>query len=627
LAPALFVTLLTSAALAQVDLCKNTDWVDDEGCGCEEYDFNPAWCDEYGELEFDGSSANEACCGCGGGNIITIDGPPTEEPIFPIVLGQKNCVLSPPVEVAPGLTVQNYVDNDEQLFRMRLTYEGTSWIGLSFENDGRPGKPTFAIIGRQDNEESSSVRKYYLNTANPDASGVLGMPQGSQTLENVSFVQEEGKSILTFTKALNEIFDIPEQIVTDQTTWIYAVGLPNNQWAGRHTIAGNFNMALTPCFSHPWEITDPSVNGGLVDENFKDVRTFFGEKRNKFLWIAHGISLGVAWGIIAPLALASAFLKRKGPKWSKIHQFANTTTLLLTCAGILLGVIATYSDDTAAHLQTDHSYYGVGVFGGLLIYCMMLLYFAAKKAQEEKIAAEERARRRAKRVPTRVVKLKKQERDIILGMGDGMEVLSGDSPHNPRYKNKPKHSLYSQPMEAPDLDEYEGEDETRPLEKAGCMEWLSRLLILACIAVAYYTCHTGIDWQIFHYDLDWKFYYWGVGAFGVAMILLLAPFSCCLSDHTGASKFMKQDKVIPLGARDSMAESPARMSPNRPAEQAFFAKAVDESTFYGPDEPDSSTYTYDESMTLNTNNMQYIGDDDEQRSPMRKSWDCDTCCL
>mmetsp|Transcript_21584 Transcript_21584/g.53404 ORF Transcript_21584/g.53404 Transcript_21584/m.53404 type:complete len:637 (+) Transcript_21584:110-2020(+) len=623
----LLVTLLAASLVqvtqAQIELCKNSDWVDDDGCGCDEYEYNREWCDLYGDFVFDGESANDACCACGGGKTIFIE---QEETDPPIVLGQKNCILSPPVEVYPGLTVENWVDNDELTFRMRITYEGKSWIGLSFENDGRPGKPTFAVIGRQDEErDEASVQKYMLNTANPDASGVVLMPQGSQTLEDVSFIQTSKKTIMTFTKTMNEIYDIPEQIVTDRSTWIFAVGLPDNAWTGAHTIHGKFNIALNPCFSNPWEITNPTVNGGLVDGNALDRRTFFGEKPNKTVWLAHGISLGVAWGLVAPLALASSFLKRKGATWGKVNQVCNTALLLLTCAGILLGVVATYLDDRSNHLQTEHSYYGVGVFGGLLIYCMMALYFGAKKSQQEKEEQEELARKRAKSPAAREVKPKKREPDVILGMGDGLEIVPGDSPHNPKNKNKKNNnkSLYSEPVEIPTIEEEE--ELSKPPEKTTCVEWLHRFLGLALIALAYYTCHTGLEWQLFLYDLDWKYYYWGVGAFGAAMLILLVLMSCCMKDAgTTSDKKVAPANTSARGGSQGDKEAPS--SGSGKGGQIMFAKGVDEDSFYTPNSRDSG----DDTTTLNTGQLideEDLEDREAQRSPMRKSWSVDTCCL
>ncbi|CAJ1947251.1 unnamed protein product [Cylindrotheca closterium] len=670
----LMLLLLATATItrvqAQVALCRNTDWIDEDGCGCDEYDFNQEWCDLYGEFVFEGESANTACCACGGGRIVAVDTVQTDPPI---ILGQKNCILSPPIEIAPGLTVENWIDNDSLLFRMRIVYEGEAWIGISFENDGRPGKPPYAVIGKLDDEATgrTSVKKYLLNNANPDASGVVEMPRGSQTLEDAEFLQTtSGKTVMTFTKPTNDVFDSPPQVVTDRSTWIFAVGNANNAWTGAHTITGKFNIALTPCFTNPWEITNPSVNGGLVDTNAR--RSFLGDKPNRGIWIVHGIALVIAWGIIAPLGLATTFLKRKGPKWAKVNQFCNTSTLLTTCAGILLGVVATYLDDRATHLQTSHAYYGVGVFGGFLMYCLLALYFGALATQHEKEAAVRRGRKRASRDAT-VPRARNQRQgggdgdggdaDVILGMGNDMEVLPGGSPHNPR--NPYGFSNWNDN----DLDD---DDDDEPPKKASGLEWFSRFLFLVCIGVAYYTCQTGLDWQFLHFDLDWEQYYWGLGAVGAVILVLLLPLNACLQDNgssgggggsrvgvieqyqkqSSSSAYYGSPKSVALGAQDSMQGSVMEQQmPNdyNPYEAPFFPKAVEEDTFYPPfdhnrsDADDSilaeprktvNHYGNNTNPMIDVNNstnangqLQYLEDEDAQRSPMHKSWDLDCCQL
>ncbi|KAL3936779.1 MAG: hypothetical protein SGBAC_007983 [Bacillariaceae sp.] len=688
----LIVTLLllaSSATLAQED-CRDTDWVDEDGCGCDEYTANEPWCDLYGEFVFEGESAYSACCICGGGIAIEIE---STDP--PIVIGEKNCILSPPVEVAPGLTVENWIDNDGLMFRMRLVYEGTAWLGLSFENDGTPGKPEFAVIGRMEDDLGrifGDVKKYMLTNANPDASGVAEMSSGSQTLEDVVFSQTtasttgKSKTIMAFSKATNEIFDFPQQVVTDRSTWIFAVGLPNNQWGGVHTIHGKFNLALSPCFTNPWEISNPSVNGGLVDGNALDRRRFFGEKENRFLWVAHGISLAIAWGIIAPLALATTFWKQQQQqqqqpsKWSKLNQFFTTTTLLLTCAGILLGVVATYLDEEVGHLRTDHSYFGVGVFGGLLLYSMLTLYFGAKRAQEEKGAAAASARRRQQqpqsppREPRSSWAARKrirntyspEDREVMLGMEDGMGMPppeSSPTTHGGSNSNKYYHDANA--------------TTTLPPQQTTRLEWFSRLLFLVCIGVAYYTCQTGLDWQLVHFELEWEQYYWGAGAIGAIILLVLVPlsfFGFPLKDSRGGGDknddyssspyysnpqhSTSNSKMVSLGAQDSMMGStveqrtPHSQNPydGNPYLPPMFPMAVqqEEDTFFPPTMnggADSNNYNnYNKSksnlnhnVSINTQHqkqlspqehqLQYLEDDDAQRSPMRASWDLDCCKL
>jgi hypothetical protein len=612
----LLLSVITSplSSSAQTEACKNIDWEDDEGFNCFDYDGTPEWCEEFGDCLHLDSSANEACCICGGGNRFVLAGPPTAAPTIEIIPGQKNCILSPSVEIADGLTIQNFVDYERDTFTMKLEYQGNSWIGIGFENDGRPGTPTFAVIGRILEDETQTVMKYVLNTKNPDASGVVEMPQGSQTLEGASFVQFDGKSTLTFTKPLNEDYDIPEQIVTNTTTWVYAVGLPDNAWAGRHTIAGKLNLALTPCFKQEWEITDPAVNGGLVDSNALDARAYFGEKPYKIIWLLHGICLGLAWGILCPLGIAFAFLKRKTKSWYKMHQACNNATLLLTCLGILLGVVATFMDDRATHLETDHSWFGLGVFCALLI--ETVLAFASSSLNYGNNQEKEQQEQALKQTyPTK-------ERDVILGMGGGVEVLPPNSPHNPRNRNQ-TNNLYSDRQEEPPLvDKHEDDNvNEHPTGRGcGCCAWVHRILGYFAVSAGWYTCYTGIDLQNLHFDMDWSYYYWAAAAVGVLFMILASLLSYCLKDikpsyNKNARKGkapgnQNTEEAKPLGAQDAMVQ------------RSFLSDAkadeIPEHDF-GDDSNDDSSY---EEATNHD-----LEDKDGQRSPLRKSWDVDTWCL
>eukprot|EP00536_Pseudo-nitzschia_multiseries_P003435 jgi/Psemu1/301964/fgenesh1_kg.53_\ len=64
----------------------------------------------------------------------------------------------------------------------------------------------------------------------------------------------------------------------------------------------------------------------------------------------HGILMGVAWGILAPLAIGAAYLRRnlpilqKGALWLKIHLFLCVLVALLTFVGFVVAVVATLKD-------------------------------------------------------------------------------------------------------------------------------------------------------------------------------------------------------------------------------------------------------------------------------------------
>eukprot|EP00980_Cylindrotheca_fusiformis_P022225 scaffold9132_cov98-Cylindrotheca_fusiformis.AAC.2 len=600
------------SSLAQnSEFCRSLDWVDDEGADCSDYADNLDWCQVWGDYVHQGSSANEACCACGGGKRIVVDGPPTAAPSAAVVEGSKNCNLSPAIQIDDGLTLQNMVDYDQGTFTMKLVYQGLSWIGIGFENDGRPGKPNFAVIGR-DLEGTTSVRKYVLNTANVDGSGVVQMPQGSQTLSNASFTQENGVSTLLFTKPLNEDYDVPAQVVNNQTTWVYAVGLPDNAWAGRHTIFGRFNLALTPCFQYEWEITNPSVQGGLIDENARNSKDNFEERPYKILWILHGAVLVVAWGILCPLAIAFAFLKNKTRTWFKYHQAINNATLLLTCIGILLAVIATYLDDGADHLATDHSWFGVGVFAAILVLILVAFVTPSLGRPFGKLPKKDKKKKNDKKKKDANKPDPKKERDVILGMGGNLEVLHPDSPHNPRNKNKKQQDLYSPRQEAPLMSNDEEEEDRRGVVQnrgCGCCAWIHRIVGYLAVGVAWYTCYSGMDLQKEQFrDMDWSFYYSIAAAVGIVFMILFLLLSCCMKDIVISNNTTEKGQPLASNAQES---SPQRQR----------SIQNDDMTPPGDDDDSSSQSSYENKT------MHDLEEPKGQRSPLRKTWNFDTCCL
>jgi hypothetical protein len=540
----LLLHLLSAAVLrAQEIACIDRRWIDDEGYDCQDYTDNANdpnadedWCLLYGQCVNVGSSADRACCACGGG--INQNNAPTAAPIFvnvyaPIMeYDDINCTLSPPLYIGENLTMQNFVNYNAGQLTMVLSYEGTSWIGIGFENDGRPGKPQFGIIGRADGRP---VAKYNLYTSSEDGSGIVELPQGSQTLYSESFIQVDGKSILTFTKDLDEPFDVPAQIYNNETTtWVYAVGLPNNAWAGRHTIAGKFNIALNPCVpfgQSEWVVSNPAVGGGLADNNYIDPFRYFNPIPNyKLLWLIHGILLGAAWGIICPLGIASMILKKKSKKWSNIHLFAKISNLLLNCVGILIGVVATYLDEGMGHLRTDHSKVSLAVFAGLMI--DVIVAFAKGDLQKaESLTSKE---------------TETEERDVILGIGGNLEVLPPDSPYNPRNKKK---SLYSERKEAPSMERKSASEEEVEKRNTLCV-WLQYVFGLVLLGVAWYACHQGYDLQTLNWpDLDWEYYYWGAGAVGVLFCIFAILGLCFMEDvapYNSIGKRKPQKDLIQL---------------------------------------------------------------------------------
>jgi len=149
--------------------------------------------------------------------------------LFSSVHAETVCKLSDPVTLdEDGLvTLEQAADKEEGTFTMRLTYYGgQSWIGIGINHDSTAKMtPSTAVIGRMLDGEPS-VLKYDLESSSKDASGVI--PMSLQTLQDATFTQTDTTSVLEFTQLLNE----DTQVVSDDSVWIYAVGLPDNVWEG-----------------------------------------------------------------------------------------------------------------------------------------------------------------------------------------------------------------------------------------------------------------------------------------------------------------------------------------------------------------------------------------------------------
>ena len=295
------------------------------------------------------------------------------------------CELAPPIQIDSNLFLEQI--RHEETFTMRLTYTGgKSWIGIGLKEEGKVSdKPPAAVIGRVGPDGKSRVDKYMFSSP----SDVLFMAQ--QNLMDATFEQTGTTSVLTFTKYLNEEFDVPAQVVTDDSVWTYAVGLPDNSWTGLHQIYGTFEIDLTSCTDNPWVIDNPSTPD--LDDDDDDDETGTGNNlegtpdaadvlrnsdRARKLWMSHGILMFLGWAILSPLGIALALLG-----YRRFYLLSFAFTLFLTAVSILLAVLATKMEGKKS-LETSHSKYGVAVFVMLVIQmCLSCVTKPTEKPEPE----------------------------------------------------------------------------------------------------------------------------------------------------------------------------------------------------------------------------------------------------
>jgi hypothetical protein len=164
--------------------------------------------------------------------------------------------------------------------------------------------------------------------------------------------------VLTFTRPLIE----PNQNVSSTSTWIFAVGLPNNSFQGRHQIFGSFQFELTACYSEVDGPT-PSPAPGGASITFLDAT-----KPNKALWIVHGIVLTVAWAVLTPIGIGVSLLRNaldsagyaKGT-WYKIHFYSNLLSVLFTIIGLGIATFLVEQEESETHFDGIHQRLGLAI--------------------------------------------------------------------------------------------------------------------------------------------------------------------------------------------------------------------------------------------------------------------------
>jgi len=151
--------------------------------------------------------------------------------------------------------MSHYINIDEKTFTIRIRYTGGhSWIGIGINtDDSNKMTPAYAVIG--DVYHQPNVQRYKLISDDKTGSGVIplldNVLNNHLKLNDSSFIQttttntntntmtesETQESVLEFTHDLiirNENDpSIIEYEINESSVWIWAIGLPDNTWAGK----------------------------------------------------------------------------------------------------------------------------------------------------------------------------------------------------------------------------------------------------------------------------------------------------------------------------------------------------------------------------------------------------------
>jgi hypothetical protein len=197
-----------------------------------------------------------------------------------------DCAFSNPMWLnrEGNVLLEHHVNCEDNVFTMRVSYlDGDdSWVGIgvNLRDDDRQMAPPHAVIG----DANRGVRRYFLGSNARDGSGVSALDDVYSHLKSATFFQDGGMSILEFTHDSVTLRDETGEFyfgVGKESTWFWAVGLPGNQWHGKHQINGYFrDLTLFESFStianSPTFMSSESQTVTPTD-NFTDVGDAFME--------------------------------------------------------------------------------------------------------------------------------------------------------------------------------------------------------------------------------------------------------------------------------------------------------------------------------------------------------------
>jgi hypothetical protein len=369
-----------------------------------------------------------------------------------------------------------------------------------------------------------------------------------QTLTDATFEQDGETSILTFTQKLDDSGMIGP--ITDESSWIFAIGLPDNQWEGNHKVHGHFLMPLEDnCVLAGADAVESDNEGGFVKRESAAETTFP-------YWAAHGWLMAIAWGFFGPLAIGAAMLRRLvGSNWYKIHFYLNMMCVVLTIVGFSLAVVATNMEQkphfprrtSQGDHETVHHNAGLAIF--IIVILQSVAGYFRPPATPAPVAAPATVEKEAAKLLDDGDNDNKQKpifRHADTRKTDTDEGTTVHSIHihgSVSYENEvvlqsTPESLES-PQQSPSKDtseDLEGSQETTPSAVASdqqkskspwvrkTWEILHRLTGAVVVGLAWYNCHTGYVLMESNYDetQDFTVAFWSVTGAIVGTVFILA---------------------------------------------------------------------------------------------------------
>jgi cytochrome b561 len=261
------------------------------------------------------------------------------------------------------LTIDYVVTEDASphggVLKAQVTYKGQGYVAAGFSPDGRMIGALSVIGLPYELMSDSNPGKYDL--------GVMGaILMDQQTIFDSAVVQNDTHTVLTFSKYLKEEGEI-ELDPRGSNYVLVAAGTSNA--LGPHVYRASVAFPFQPCQEGQLasSAVTPAAAAVLLEIDDK-----------KGLFKAHGVLAILAWGVLAPLAVANSMCRHWIPGqglWFQLHRGMNILVLLFTIVSFVLVVRAMNetSGDNANHFQARKGAIGKHHTIGLVVMILVVV--------------------------------------------------------------------------------------------------------------------------------------------------------------------------------------------------------------------------------------------------------------
>merc|ERR1712176_1367459 len=215
---------------------------------------------------------------------------------------------------------------------------------------------------------------------------------------------------------------------------------------------------------------------------------------------AHGVLMGLAWGVLVPFAIACALLRNVLPlppgMWYKLHMRSNSLASMMTIIGIGLAVSAINDEkgDGADHFSQD-THHKIG--GIILVFTILQVMNGFLRPHAPG--------------PHAVVEKQENEEE-----SESMESHREESDKSMLGHGKEKSEMVANQQDEEILEDTEdssnhegGEEKTKV---RSIWEKTHRAIGVTTLALAWYNCSSGIDFYEGRYSMDMNLnlVFWGI---------------------------------------------------------------------------------------------------------------------